>query len=375
MIFPSNAARRAVTALASLAAALLVVPGCTASTGDATNSSSSSSSAGIRIKGNTFVDDAGKRVLLTGVTDYLLPFYKQGTQPDVDLERTTDVDYARRDADFKTMRAAKYNTVRVPLNADVFYHDVYGNGGSSGYLERMRKIVASARKAGIYIVFAWWGQFEGMTDAGAGIQPALNMMRTVAKTFGDDDHVLFEPINEPHDLSWPQWLDRMSSMLQWWRKTIGYKSALILDTINYSWDFNPSAATTLQRMDASLLGGKSQIAFANHRYANQSTCFCGQEQTSWQQTVGKYVGDYPIVGTEYGWYNNMGPPRPTWNDQLLTYLSRTSVPAGLNGALAFVWHWVDDNSMTGTNSTPNAFADSYDARFVGPAVSHVDEHR
>ncbi len=86
--------------------------------------------------------------------------------------------------------------------------------------------------------------------------------------------------------------------------------------------------------------------FANHRYANASTCFCGAEQSSWQSEIGANVATFPILGTEYGWFNHQGAPHPTWNNQLFAYLAQPAVPAGLNGAIAFVWHWVDDNSMT-----------------------------
>ena len=36
----------------------------------------------------------------------------------------------------------------------------------------------------------------------------------------------------------------------------------------------------------------------------------------------------------------------SWGKSFLTYLKDKAIPSGFNGALIFVWNWVDPNSMT-----------------------------
>jgi hypothetical protein len=318
----------------------------------------------VTVAKNLIVDATGARVVLAGAADYLMPFYTADNgQPDSALAQSVPVNFDRRDQDFAAMKAAGYNAVRVPVSTDVFSANPYFGGGTAAYLQRMREIATSATNAGLYVIVGWWGLLGGAQSAAA-LQPALTMMKAVADALRDFPSVLYEPVNEPFNISWPDWHNAMTTIMTWWRTTIGYHGPLIIDTINWSWSFDAGQATQLQTFDAKLLGGTSQLVFANHRYANASSCFCGAEQSSWQSEIGANVATFPILGTEYGWFNHQGAPRPSWNDQLFAYLAQRAVPAGLNGAIAFVWHWVDDNSMTTSASAPNAYAAAYHDNFV-----------
>ena len=171
-------------------------------------------------------------MVLTGAADYIMPFYTDNGGADGGLSQATPDNYARRDADFAEMKADGYNTVRVPLSPDVYGTNPYFSGGSAAFLARLQAIVASAQQAGLYVIFGWWGQFDGPVTASS-LQPLLNMQRDVANLFRTDPTVMYEPINEPYNVSWAQWQSGMAIIVNWWRTTIGYHGPLFIDTINW----------------------------------------------------------------------------------------------------------------------------------------------
>ncbi len=172
-------------------------------------------------------------------------------------------------------------------------------------------------------------------------------MADVYNAIGPNPMVMYEPWNEPNNITEAQWIATMKATDTYWRTTIGYTGPLILDTPYWSSVFTPSSADALIAFDAGLLGGSSNLMFANHRYANASTTFTGTDQVSFDANVTAYTEKYPIVGTEYGNYNS-STPQYTWDTQFMSYLAATSVPNGLNGAIAFTWDWVDANSLVTT---------------------------
>jgi hypothetical protein len=156
---------------------------------------------------------------------------------------------------------------------------------------------------------------------------------------------MFEPFNEPNGIDWTAWQKVVAPTLALWRRQFGYHGVLILDTIAYSWDFDPTQASVVLDEDRRL-GGLADVVFANHRYANTDTCFCGLTAQTWENEVERFVGTFPILGDEYGNFNAPYPPQPVWTSQFLARVASTSIPDGLNGALAFVWYWVDPNTIT-----------------------------
>ena len=171
------------------------------------------------------------------------------------------------------------------------------------------------------------------------------MMKTVVDLFSDNPGVIFEPFNEPHEISWEQWLVMSEKTLLYWRATIGYRGVIVADPQFWSWNFDPTYVAALLRYDGALLGTPN-LLIANHRYPNGNGCFCGSELADWNSLVGSYISKFPIVGTEYGIADGIGPTEFAWGQGFLSYLKDQAIPQGYNGALMFVWNWVDVNTMT-----------------------------
>jgi hypothetical protein len=176
---------------------------------------------------------------------------------------------------------------------------------------------------------------------------------------------MVEPVTEPEVESWLDWSARTAELLKYWRATLGYRGIVIVDTPYWSWTFDPKWALRVTSTDASLLGSQSQVVFANGRYSNGSDQFFGQDKATWAADILQHVDEFAILGSEYGWANAPYPVSWKWNQQFFRYLAETAVPAGINGALAFVWHWVDDNTMTENDGlTLSRAGRQYVAEFV-----------
>jgi len=288
------------------------------------------------------------RWVARGVVDYVLPFYVDaGDRPDPDLVRYTTADFTERKRIFEAMHADGVNLVRVPVGLSAVSGKPYGLSLNS-YVRRLALVVKAARAAGLRVLICWWDSLSEGPNWPREYRGDFTMMSAVAHAFAGDPDVMYEPDNEPHGVTVAQWTDVMSATLREWRTKIGYKGVLVIDTPGYSWTFPPAAAAALEKLDGRLLGGRPELVFANHRYPNGAKCFCGAEAEAWQEAVGRWIWKFPILGGEYGSYTVGFPANRAWLGEIAAYLRR-QVPKGLNGMIAFVWSWVDPNSLTHRN--------------------------
>jgi hypothetical protein len=302
----------------------------------------------LHVSGTLLETPDGRRVVLRGVNVYALPFYlgsNGGAAPG--LGSVTRRAYLDRFSLFRAIRATGANAVRIPLSSTVYFSGtgVYGIRARAGYLGELRAFVDAASDAGLYVVLSWWdalGQGAMLLNT---YESELPMMAVVAKLFSGMPNVIYEPYNEPNDISWTSWLPMIETTIKYWRTTIGYSGVLIIDTIDYSWIFSPTYATAVMNYDASILG-RANLVFANHWYPNGDSCFCTDEQAQWMAIVGGYVRSFPILGTEYGISDGTGPTELSFGVEMLSYIANHSIPEGLNGAFVFAWNWIDPNAMT-----------------------------
>ncbi|HLI42917.1 MAG TPA: cellulase family glycosylhydrolase [Acidimicrobiales bacterium] len=302
--------------------------------------------ASLSVRGNELVASNGRRVVLRGFVVYALPFYYDtGGVRDPALQAVTSYAWTHRAGLFAAIRRTGANAVRIPISLGVYEHDRYLPGGGAGYLRRLSQIVGAARAAGLYVILVWWDSPDRGAQLLRSSRTLFPMMAAVHRLFVHDPGVMYEPYNEPHGISWGEWLPTMVGALRYWRRSLGYHGVLIFDTIGYSWDVSPLYMQAL--LDAArLLQRPPNVLFANHRYPNGASCFCGANRQTWTRSVEPYLRTFPVVGTEYGLYDGLGTPSVNWGRGFLRYVARRAIPDGMNGAIAFVWEWVDPNSMT-----------------------------
>ena len=244
---------------------------------------------------NLIVDSGGKRVVLTGVSDYLVPFYTSDDgKPDPHLADAVSTDFERRAADFAAMRKAGYNTVRVPLGVDVYLNNVYYGGGTAEYLHRLQQIVASAQAARPLRHLRLVGAARRAADDRATATGARHDAGRRPSSFAWSADVLFEPVNEPNNIDWADWQTAMTTIVD--LVAHDHRLPRPADRRHHQLFVGLRRRTRPRRcraLDAGLLGGDSQVVFANHRYANANTCFCDDELNGWQSAVGEYVEHVP----------------------------------------------------------------------------------
>ena len=301
----------------------------------------------LAVRGNLLVV-GGSRWIARGVVDYLVPFYTDGPGvPDPALASYVHTDFTERNRAFAAMRADGINVVRVPVGTPGVGSAYHLNLAS--YVRHLVLVAAAAHAAGLRVLICWWDSLAQGSQLVTSYRADFPMMAAVARALRRDPWVFFEPDNEPNGVTVAQWLRVMEATDREWRRVIGYRGPLVMDTPGYSWSFPVQAAAALQHLDASLLGSAPQLVFANQRYPDGVGCFCSTQQAQWQALVGRWVGHYPILGTEYGDFNAGFPVNGAWLVELARYLLHVAVPRGDNGMITFVWSWVDPNSLTTTD--------------------------
>jgi len=328
------------------------------------------------VSGNTlYYGDSGdgvlRRYVLKGAAVHFVEQYADAT-----MQKYTLADWNNRDAILLKMRALGMNTIRIPLTYAAY--DASQIRSQTAWIDRLQSIVNAADAYDMNVIFSWW---DGDTDAAnwpSNYQKLFPMLTALFSRIGNHPRVMYEPWNEPNHVTWDQWLTPTQQTIAKLR-SLGYTGVIIVDTINWSWSFDPNKAQTILDFDAGVPPAPGprrapNILFSNHRYANTSTCFCDADpgKSEWQNEIGSQVGAFPIAGLEYGYFNNPYGPTPLWNQQFLQYVADTAVPAGFNGAMAFVWDWVDQNTMVSpdgerTNLTQwgGIYNDSFLARVAG----------
>jgi hypothetical protein len=299
------------------------------------------------IDGNLLRYSDGSRFVVDGASAYLIPFYASSSGgPDGGLSWVFSLQYPVRDAMFAHMKSMGINTVRVSVSTDCYTDTTcgYSLGGKAGYLKILQDYVQSASAQGLYVIFGWWQDGSQLPTHYA---DAFPMMADVRNAIGDNPYVMYEPWNEPNNISGAQWETVIKATLVYYRNTLHYTGVLFVDTTGWSWDFSSIVANVknVQAEDAQLLG-RSNVIFANHRYANSNQTFSASEENAFNNSVGDFTQTYPIVGTEYGFYNGGNSYWPQWDAGFFNYLTSTMIPQkGMNGAVIFNYLWVDSNTL------------------------------
>ncbi|HYO38555.1 MAG TPA: fibronectin type III domain-containing protein [Nocardioidaceae bacterium] len=276
--------------------------------------------------------------------------------------------YAQRDAIAAAARAWGANHLRLRVLADDYNNDRQGLSKA----QRLQMITGwrdAAAKAGLYLYVTWWDSLDGYAQDGGWptrYRSAFAMMTDVHRAIGNDPRVFYEPFNEPNSFGdqWNAWSTAMRDTVAHWR-SIGYTGILLIDTPQWSHAYNDASMTALERYDAGLpgMGGKHQLVFAKHDYANEGWPNGGDsfDPAKWRHETGGTQQHHLIWETEYGNYN--GDPSSvhlSWSQQASRFFAdELGNPGRPNyvGATAFVWGpWWDANALTdATNSTPTAW--------------------
>jgi len=288
---------------------------------------------GLHIVGNHFIDENRNIIILRGVNRWSLEF------------SCGDGHFTPND--FRAIRSWGANAVRIPLNENrfLFHYDC------SNYVDIVKQAVKNAENAGLYVILdLQWVEPYNNNQPGM-IYPmpdskARDFWKELASTYANDDLVLFEVYNEPHDVSWKIWrnggqvsnyqavgMQELTTLIN----SIAPNRVVIIGGLGWSYD--------LSRIQQGYAISGRNIAFTTHLYNNAN-----EQPTDWQRAFGVIAKTAPVIATEFG-QSDFGF---TYNGQVMNYFEHLKT-----GYLAWAWVANNDNNPTllkSWNGTPSDYA-------------------
>lgn len=223
------------------------------------------------VVGNKIKDPSGKEVLLRGVCRPSTEWNEVGENIGLN--------------DYKLMvNNWKANVIRLSLNQDWYL-------AKSSYRQFLAQQVTTIKSLGAGVIFdLHWNsgnQQQNMADANS-----ITFWSQMATQFKSDPWVIFELYNEPHDVSWADWLNGPGGMQKLYNavRNAGADNMVIVNGLD--WAYNLAGVISKQYR----VNGVN-IAYGTHPYN-----FDGKKPANWDSGFGNLVPEFPVIMTEFGQY-------------------------------------------------------------------------
>lgn len=279
--------------------------------------------------------------------------------------------YAARQTVVNTIKSWGANTLRLRLLASDYNSQAFMS--KAAQLTQIQNWQTTAQAAGLYLQVCWWDALDGPYSAGnwaTQYSSAFPMMTDVVNALGaTNPWVVYEPFNEPNNVSDASWLAAMKATLTTFRG-LGYTGILLIDTTGWSHAYNDASMTALEQWDAGLIG-THQLIFCKHDYANEGYANpdSGFDFAHWAVNGGSWnFNAHLVCESEFGNYN--GSPSTVhnaWSSGAATWMASKVNDGTLVGAQAFLFGpWFDANAMTTSdNVTTTTWGGYVKTNFVG----------
>jgi len=254
----------------------------------------------LHIVGSEIVNNAGQTVLLHGVNR---PSFEYSC---IDGSRISEGPLDQ--SEISAMKSWNINAVRVTLNEDCWLglHGMATSVSGAAYKTAVSNYVALLTQNAMAVIINLHFNGDGNSKAieqepMADRQNSNTFWISVADAFKNNSSVLFEPYNEPHDITWQCWRDGgtcsgvsfqaagMQEMIQAIRGT-GAKNIIIATGNNWGSDLS-------QWQQFKPTDPISQLAAGWHTYNDGLSC---EDKTCWDTTLASVLTTNPIVATEIG---------------------------------------------------------------------------
>ncbi len=249
--------------------------------------------AGIHVRGNRLVGDAGKTVRLLGID-------RSGAEYAC-VQGWGFMDGPTDAASIAAIASWHANAVRLPLNEDCWLgiNGVSAQYGGAAYRAFVAGFVHRLHAAGLAVILDLHWNAPGAARA-TGQQPmpdrdhAVAFWTSVARAFRSDRDVVFDLYNEPHDVSWRCWRDGCGPWVGMQRlvgavRAAGARQPLMLGGLAWSNDLS-------QWLRWEPRDPLHQLVASFHLY-NFNTCSTRQ---CWDATVAPVAAKVPVVTGELG---------------------------------------------------------------------------
>jgi aryl-phospho-beta-D-glucosidase BglC (GH1 family) len=263
----------------------------------------------ISVKGNRFVDPAGKPVLFRGVNI-------------ADPDKVESQGHWNKDL-FVKVKETGATVVRIPV------HPVAWRGrGPRNYLALLDQAVAWSTELGLYVDIDWHsignlkqGMFQDPMYE-TSLPETLNFWRIIAAHYsGDQTVAFFELFNEPTtfggklgSISWDEWRQINEDMIAVIRASDKQVIPLVAG-FDWAYDLTPLRINPVRA---------EGIGYVTHPYPNKRT---RPWPAKWEEDFGFAADHYPILATEIGFSSQYGSKAETdeYGREITDYLESRGI--------------------------------------------------
>jgi hypothetical protein len=300
----------------------------------------------ITVSGNHLINASGQTIRLLGVN-------RSGTEYAC-IQGWGLFDGPNDATSVAAMAAWRINAVRIPMNEDCWLNinGVNASYGGAPYQSAIKSYVNLLHQYGLYAILDLHWNAPGTTQAtGQQVMPdadhAPAFWASVASFFKSDPAVLFDLYNEPHDVTWPCWLNGCTS--PGWQ-TAGMQS--LVNAVRATGATQPimvgglAWSNDLSGWSANKPTDPANALVASFHNYNFNLC----DPTCWTSTVAPLAAQVPVVTGELG-----------ENDCLHGYIDQYMSWADAHGISYLGWTWDTWDCSNGPalisnyDGTPTAF--------------------
>lgn len=177
---------------------------------------------------------------------------------------------------------------------------------NASYLAAADSVLKWCRDNKIYVLFDGW--HEGGTGNTTGDwSSTVAAWRILADRYKNQDHVLWEIFNEPHNLTWDTWVPMAEQLIDTIRSRNPLGTAVVAGTVNWC-----------QNTDVKKLKiNRGKVIYSWHPYSN---VYGSDGSVIWDENFGfiETMGFAPIMATEWGFTSSQDSA--IYGTQLIQYL-------------------------------------------------------
>lgn len=215
--------------------------------------------------------------------------------------------------------------VRIPF--------VQSRVASSEYVDELRQIVKWLWDLGSFAIL----DLQWLTpESGVPPEPDLGSIDcwdTLARSFDDQPHVIFDLLNEPHDIPVPQWLE-WAYLLSETVRAVDPQRVVMVGGLDWAYD--------LRGVKLDL----PNVIYSTHVYPNKGN--------KWDECFGNLAREVPVFAGEFGgWDEDL-----VWGEKLMDYFDERQMSWT-------AWSWRDKPHLQGTK-----FGEIVKARLGVTSSSH-----
>lgn len=286
-----------------------------------------------QVLGNKIIDPNGNHFIVKGMNDLFGIWDGQNVGQYGSLQYR----YARRD--FAIMKGMGINYLRMWTSKQIMTN--------STWQSQLDTAIQWAEQQGFVVELTTAGNWDT-------VQNNVSFVQYLAYRYKADPYVWIEPVNEPDCYGsgpcndWNFWHNEWSQYIQTIRGQ-GFQNPIIIQSPWWSARLNQFGNSSVSIDTPGFTFSDNNLIYSVHEYAidnvNSWTASDAQDQDNWW---GNYAAKHAVIIDEFG-PQNTGAACEVWIQGFLDYVANWVNNRNGSGAVGFLWFWMSEDSMTGSD--------------------------